>query len=83
MSAEWIRELEAVCQKLQGPREVLGCHVDHVGVQRIVDDRQAQRRHVQAELVRSSGARREAVQAVTYVFDQRLRVRLARFLDGL
>ena len=69
MSTNWIPELKAVRQKLQRPREVVVRLVDHVGVQRVSCDRQANRGHVYAELVRSSSARGKSVQAVTDVLD--------------
>ena len=69
MSTSWIPERKAVRQKLHGSREVVGCHVNHVGVQRITIDRHANRRHVHPELVRSSSARGKSVQAVSDVLD--------------
>jgi hypothetical protein len=38
-ASAWIPELKAVREKLQRSREVVGCHVNHVGVQRIIIDR--------------------------------------------
>ena len=78
-----ILELEAVRQQLQRPREVVRVHIDDVGIQRVVDDRKAQRGHVQAELVRASRARRQAVEAVAEMLDARLRISLAVLLHCL
>ena len=54
-----------------------------LGIQRVSDDRQAQRRHVHAQLMRAPGARRQPVQPVAEVLDERLGVRLAGLLERL
>ena len=78
-----IDEREAVGEKLQRPREVVGRYVNDVGIERIVDHRKAQRRHVHAQLVCAPSPRVQPVQAVAEVLDERLGVRLTRLLDGL
>nr|ADT63776.1 UP1 [Mycobacterium avium subsp. paratuberculosis] len=59
-----IVELDALGKQLQRGAEVIGRHVNDVGIQRITDDRYAQRGHLQAQLMGASGAWPQPVQTV-------------------
>src|SRR4051794_41600937 len=60
-SVHRIDEFDAVGQQLKRLREIVGRHVDHGRVQRVIDDRHSQRGHMHPQLMRASGARSEPV----------------------